>query len=416
MKYIVLLGDGMADWPLKEYENRTPLEVASTPAMDQVVQRGILGQFYPIPEGMAAGSDIGNLSVFGYAPGASFRGRAPIEAAKQGISLAEDEVAFRCNLVSLQDGVMSDFTAGHITTEEAAEIIPVLNETLGKEFPAVFHTGVSYRHLTVVRASERASLEEMTELVCTPPHDISDKPWQPHLPGGLGAGMIGEMILRSQEVLADLPVNQRRVAEGKAPANSIWFWGQGKAPEMESYKDKFGLTGAVVSAVDLVKGIGVCAGLEVLEEPGWTGWIDTDYAGKIGAALAALGRHDFVYVHVEAPDETGHQGRADLKIQAIEDFDRQVVAPALAYLEEHPDTRILVAPDHVTAIATKTHAGGPVPFAVCGQGVVSNGQEVYSEVAAEASGIVIEQGHRLMQQMIEADTLCFESVVEKDNK
>ena len=407
MKYLILLGDGMADWPLPDYDNRTPLEIAHTPAMDALVARGMAGQFCPIPDGLPAGSDIGNLSMFGYDPKAAFRGRAPIEAANQGIQLADNQVAYRCNLVTIQDGAMKDFTAGHITTEEAAEIIPVLNETLGKEFPAHFHTGVSYRHLAIVDASEAATLDNMVRMQCEPPHNISDQQVEPWLPKGDGTALIRQMIARSQEVLRGLPVNERRVAEGKLPVTSIWLWGQGKAPEMETYADRFGITGAVISAVDLVKGIGVCAGIDVIDVPGATGWIDTNYEGKVQAGLTALADHDFVYIHLEAPDETAHQGRADLKIQAIEDFDARIVAPCLAYLDAHPDLRILVAPDHFTTIETRTHAGGPVPFGLCGAGVPVDNNSAYSERVAAGSGVLIEAGHTLIERMIMDAVLVF---------
>ena len=400
MKYLILLGDGMADWPLPDYDNRTPIEVAKTPAIDEVVSRGLTGQFWPIPDGLPAGSDIGNLSMFGYDPGAAFRGRAPIEAANQGIHLADNQVAFRCNLVTLDNGVMKDFTADHITTEEAAEIIPVLNDTLGKEFPVQFHTGVSYRHIAVVDASADSTLDNMVRMVCEPPHNISDQSVTPYLPKGDGCDMIHRMIALSQEVLAELPVNQRRIAEGKLPATSAWFWGQGKAPEMETYASRFGITGAVISAVDLVMGIGVCAGLDVIRVPGATGWVDTNYEGKVQAGLKALADHDFVYIHLEAPDETAHQGRADLKIQAIEDFDSRIVAPCLKYHDSHPDLRILVAPDHFTTIETRTHAGGAVPFALCGAGITPDNNSAYSERIAATTAINIEKGHTLIERMI----------------
>lgn len=407
MKYLILVGDGMADWPLPDYDNRTPLEVANIPAIDEVVKRGVLGLFCPIPEGMPPGSDIGNLSMFGYNPREAFRGRAPMEAANQGITLAEDEVAFRCNLVCIEDEKMKDFTAGHISSEEGAQIIETLQEELGEFFPAQFYPGVSYRHLCIVKASSRCSVAQMTELECEPPHNISDKEIKPWLPKGDGQDMIREMMARSRNVLEAHPVNKARIERGELPANSIWLWGQGKAPVMQTYKEKFNRTGAVVSAVDLVKGMGRLAGLEVLEVPGATGWIDTNYEGKVQAGLDALDRCDMAFIHLEAPDETAHQGRADLKIQAIEDFDHRVVAPCLKYLDEHPDTRIVVAPDHFTTIETKTHAGGPVPFALCGAGVTPDVHAVYSEKEANEKGMVIEEGHTLIARMLTEDHLDF---------
>lgn len=407
MKYIILLGDGMADWPLPNYGGRTPLQVARTDAMDRAVQRGVLGQFCPIPDGLPAGSDVGNLSLFGYDPRASFGGRAPIEAANMGIAMAANEVAFRCNLVTLADGVMADFTSGHISSEEGAEIIGALNETLAREFPVTFYPGVSYRHIAILPNDDAAALDALAQLDCTPPHNITGQAWEPCLPKGPNEELIRAMMARSRELLPTLPVNAARVAAGKAPATSIWLWGQGKAPAMEPYATKFGISGAVVSAVDLVNGIGTLAGLEVLHVPGMTGWIDTNYEGKISAALEALDRHDFVYVHVEAPDETAHQGRADLKILAIEDFDRRIVAPALAYLDRHPDTRVLIAPDHYTTIETKTHAGGPAPFALCGAGVAHNGHTFFSERAAAKSTVLFPEGCTLVQRMIRDSALSF---------
>ncbi len=400
MKYLVLIGDGMADHPLDALEGRTPLEAVATPAMDRLAAQGLTGQYCPIPEGMPPGSDIGNLSLFGYDPRTTFSGRAPIEAANQGIALAADEVAFRCNLVTLADGHMRDFTSGHITTDEARAIIATLNETLAKEFPVAFNTGVSYRHLAVAKNSDAASDAALVATRCTPPHDITGQEYAGYLPDGGAAELVRAMMEASRAVLAGHPVNRDRIARGLNPATSIWLWGQGRAPKMAPYSELFGKTGAVVSAVDLVKGIGVCAGLRVLDVPGATGWIDTDYAGKVGAALGALEQLDVAFIHVEAPDETAHQGRVDLKMQAIADFDRNVVAPCLEWAERRGDTRVLVAPDHFTLISTKTHAGGPCPFALCGPGVPVGGRSAYSEGVAATSGILIREGHRLVRAFL----------------
>ena len=400
VKHLVLIGDGMADHPLDELGGRTPIEAAATPAMDRLVAQGLTGQYCPIPEGLPPGSDIGNLSLFGYDPCATFSGRAPIEAANQGITLAADEVAFRCNLVTLDDGHMRDFTSGHISTEEARAIIATLNETLAREFPVAFNTGVSYRHLAVVRNGAAASDAELVATPCTPPHDITGQAYEGHLPAGKASRLVRAMMDRSRQVLADHPVNRDRKARGLNPATSIWLWGQGRPPKMAPYAELFGKTGAVVSAVDLVKGIGVCAGLHVLDVPGATGWLDTDYAGKVSAALGALETLDVAFIHVEAPDETAHQGRIDLKMQAIADFDSHVVAPCLAWAERRGDTRVLVAPDHFTLISTKTHAGGPCPFALCGPGVPAGSQGAYSEGVAATSGILIRDGHRLVRAFL----------------
>ena len=403
MKYLVLVGDGMADFPLPEHGNKTPLELASTPAMDALARQGLTGLFWPIPDGLAPGSDIGNLSLFGYDPRTMFSGRAPLEAARHRITLSDTEVAFRCNLVTLRDGIMASFTSGHISSAEAASIIETLNQELSR-FPVRFHPGVSYRHLAIVQA-DTATVNDLATVKTTPPHDITDQAFEPHLPSGEASDLVRELMKASQPILAAHPVNEARRTNGQPPATSIWLWGQGRAPAMETYRKRFGLQGTVISAVDLVKGIGVCAGLEVLDVVGATAYLDTDYEGKVAGALDALERLDFAYVHVEAPDETSHEGKLDLKIEAIEAFDQRVVRPCSRWLEDGDDRRVLVAPDHVTALSTKTHAGGPVPFALCGAGVVPNGASGYSEAAARETGLVVEQGHELVCRMLRGSKL-----------
>jgi 2,3-bisphosphoglycerate-independent phosphoglycerate mutase len=366
--------------------------------MDEVAGRGICGLFSPIPEGLPPGSDIGNLSMFGYNPRETFTGRAPLEAANQGIRLGPDQVAFRCNLVTLKDGRMRSFTADHIPTESARELINGLNRAFNGR-PVAFHTGVSYRHLCIVTAGN-LTIEQLTEVQCTPPHNITDQAYEPYLPGGPAGQFIREVMAQSQEVLATHAAAKARVNGGHLPPTSVWLWGQGRSPSMPLFRDRFGIDGAVVSAVDLVNGIGVCAGLEVLKVPGATGYLDTDYEGKAAAALDALDRVDFAYVHVEAPDETAHEGRLDLKIQAIEDFDARVVSPCLKFAIERGDIRVLVAPDHITALSTKTHAAGPVPFALCGPGVAPDETRTYSERAAEQTGHLFPRGYELVPAMI----------------
>ena len=398
MKFLVLLGDGMADFPLSELAGRTPLQAARTPAMDGAANDGLCGLFCPIPDGFAPGSDIGNLSCFGYDPAESFTGRAPLEAANQGIVPAQDQLVFRCNLVTLEDGRMRDFTADHITSEESRELIGALNEALGS--PDVrFIPGVSYRNLCLIRAPQNV-LQDLRILRCTPPHDITDKQYVSYLPDGNNRALIRDLMARSRDVLANHPLHRRRSEQGQLPATSIWLWGQGGAPRLTPYHERFGITGAVVSAVDLVNGIGHCAGFEVLRVPGVTGYLDTNYEGKVAAALDALDRHDFAYIHVEAPDETAHQGRADLKIQAIEDFDAKVVAPCLDFARDRGNVRVVVAPDHVTSIASKTHAAGPVPFILYGPGVPSNGLRAYNELEAARAGVLFPRGHELIPTMI----------------
>lgn len=404
MKYLILVGDGMADFPLPENEGRTPLEIASTPAMDEMAREGILGLFCPIPDDMPPGSDVGNLSLFGYDPRGAYTGRAPFEAANQGIALKPGQIAFRCNLVTLADGRMADFTSGHISSEEAAILIVELNKHLAGKFPVSFSAGVSYRHI-LIATPQNVSVEELARLACTPPHDITGQSYDGYLPEGAGSDFVRALMDASRPVLDGHPVNKARIAAGKPPATSIWLWGQGLTPAIDSYKDRFGLSGAVISAVDLVKGIGVCAGLEVINVPGATGYLDTDYAGKVAAAIKALERHDFVYVHVEAPDETSHQGQLDLKVQAIAEFDANVVAPCLNFARSRSDVRLVVAPDHVTALSTRTHAHGPVPFVVFGAGVSPNGAHAYSERAAANTQLLISSGHMLMQHTLRDHTL-----------
>lgn len=405
MKYVILLGDGMADHPLEELAGHTPLEVAHTPNMDRVAEMGFSGLFNPIPDGLPPGSDVGNLSVFGYDPRACFSGRAAIEAASQGIVLEDDEVAFRCNLVCLEEGRMKDFTSGHISTEEARLLITDLNAALGARFPIVLHPGVSYRHTGIIKGTADSSVQDLIDTYCEPPHNITGQSFAEYLPKGPAAALLIELIHASQDALKGHKINLQRIREGKFPAVSLWPWGQGKALTLEPFSDRFGITGAVISAVDLVKGIGVCAGLEVLYVPGATGWIDTNYKGKVSAAQEALERHSFVYLHLEAPDEAAHQGNIDLKIKAIELFDANIVGPFIDYLGSHPETRLLVAPDHFTLISTKTHATGYVPFAICGCGVASDGITTYNEKSATMSTIKIKNGHELTFHFLNDTTL-----------
>lgn len=399
MKYLILCGDGMADFPLEALGGQTPLAYAATPAMDRMAAEGFCGDFTPIPDGMPAGSDIGNLSLFGYDPRQSFTGRAPIEAANQGIPLADNQVCFRCNFVTLRDGVMASFTAGHITTDESRRLIDHLNASFSMA-GIRFFPGVQYRNLAVVDAESPEELDALKAMATTPPHNIPDQLVDAHLPAGKACERIRAYMTHSEGLLEGHETNAARLAAGKPPATSIWLWGQGVAPTMESYAQRFNRTGSVISAVDVVKGIGVCAGLTIAHVPGATGYIDTDYEGKIQAALTALETQDMAYVHVEAPDETAHEGRTDLKVRAIEDFDARIVAPAMAFARERGDVRVLVAPDHVTAISTKAHAGGPVPFVVAGAGVEASGRSGYHEEAGRTSGVLIDPGFELIRSFL----------------
>jgi 2,3-bisphosphoglycerate-independent phosphoglycerate mutase len=396
MKVIILLGDGMSDVSYSELGNRSPLQVAATPNMDFMAAHGQVGLAVTVPDGLPPGSDVANLSVFGYDPRNCYTGRSPLEAISMGVTLGPDDVAFRMNLVTLalHDGqtVMEDFSAGHISTDEGREIVLTLQQKLGTaEFE--FHPGVSYRHLMVWRGGRDA-------MTVTPPHDISGRAIQQYLPSGDGADILKDIMKRSQEVLLNHPVNRKRLANGKHPATSVWLWGHGKLPKMVSYQEKFGLKGAVISAVDLMKGIGLCAGLDVINVEGATGYIDTNYLGKAQAALSALEDHDFVYVHVEAPDEASHSGNMGHKIQAIEDFDRQVVGVVLEGMKKFKEYVILCTPDHPTPVNLKTHTADAVPFIIYRGGAgAGNGAGAYDEEQAGSTGLKVE-GHKLMEMIL----------------
>jgi len=404
MKYIILLGDGMADFPIPALKNQTPLVAANTSAMDYLATTGICGLFNPISSGLPAGSDVGNLSCFGYDPEKTYTGRAPIEAASRGIELGPYDLALRCNLVTLSnDNRMESFTADHISSEEGAAIIETLNEQI-TDYPIEFHNGVGYRHLGILTADKDA-IEDLNKVDSTPPHNIAEQPIESHLPSGPESSVFNDLMNQSKSILAEHPINQERIAAGKLPATSIWLWGQGRTPSLTTYQDQFALTGSVISAVDIVKGVGTLAGLDIIDVPGATGYLDTNYEGKVTAALDSLAESDFTYIHVEAPDETAHEGRADLKVQAIEDFDARIVQPCLDYLANHPETRILVCPDHITSVQSKAHEDGPVPFAMCGAGITPNAIAVYSEAAALESTINVDPGFSLVRQFLTEETI-----------
>lgn len=403
MKYIIIIGDGMADRPLKELGGKTPLQSASTPNMDALALEGIIGMVRTIPEDFHPGSDVANLSIMGYDPARYYSGRAPFEAASMGVDLCKDDVAYRCNLVTLkygrrrEDAIMEDYSAGHISSGEARELILMINKELGSD-AITFYPGVSYRHLMVWRDGEYA-------LECIPPHDIIGKEIRDYLPCGGGEERIRALMERSVSLLEGHPVNVRRAAEGKRIANSIWLWGQGRRPEMPTLHDKYGITGALVSAVDLTKGIGVYAGLEILKVPGVTGYLDTNYSGKAGYSLDALKRHDLVYLHVEAPDEAGHSGNYKKKIRAIEDFDKMIVGPVLRGMELFRDYRILIMPDHPTPVEIRTHSADPIPFVIYdSQEKRTNSGASFSEAIAERDDIVVfKEGYRLMDYFIKGE-------------
>ncbi len=396
-KHILLVGDGMADYPVEELGMRTPLEAARTPNLDFLAQNGLLGQARTIPDKMTPASDVANLSILGYDPKKYYSGRAPLEAANLGIELEEDDVAFRCNLITAEGDTLLDYSAGHIKTAEAEKLIKFIDQKLGNN-KLRFFAGVSYRHLLLVKRGAELKLQN---LKCIAPHDISGQSIKRNLPSGEAAEMLIKLMRDSSEILAGHEINQVRVDLKENPANMIWLWGQGVKPQMPSFKDKFGLTGSVISAVDLIKGLGRILGLEVINVPGATGYYDTDYEAKAQAAIKTLKKHDFVFVHVEAPDEAGHNGDLREKITAIERFDQLVVGSFLEYCKGRDDFRIMVLPDHATPLSLKTHTPDAIPFVIYGKDIPAGGFSNYSEKEAQKSKTFFEHGYRLMDYLIQ---------------
>lgn len=404
MKYIILLGDGMADRPHAGLGGKTCLQAAKTPNMDLLASRGQVGMVRTVPEGFPPGSDVANLSVMGYDPRKYYSGRSPLEAASIGVELGPDDVAFRCNLVTLRlsggksavsgkgrRAIMEDFSAGHITTQEARILIEELDSKLGSDHLR-FYPGVSYRHLMVWKGGK-------DKLECTPPHDIQDKDILDYLPRGEGDEVINALMEASTELLLAHPVNKARQESGKRMANSIWLWGQGRRPSMPTFREKFGLEGSMISAVDLAKGLGVCVGFEVINVPGATGWIDTNYVGKAEHALFSLKTKDIVYLHVEAPDEAGHTGDLKNKLKAIEDFDEFVVGNIMHGMKQFDEYRILVLPDHPTPVELRTHTSDPVPFIIYDNMKERQGEPIsYDEqIAGRKGALFVQEGHTLME-------------------
>ncbi len=399
MKYLVVLCDGMADTPVASLGGKTPMEAAHKENMDALVREAVVGTAKTVPDGMKPGSDVANLSALGYNPAECYTGRSPLEAASIGIDLAEDEYAIRCNLVTLSDEenyadkTMVDYCAGDISTEEATEII----NWLAKKMPegVKLYPGVSYRHCLVWKNS----LPDIGEL--TPPHDISGRKITGYLPDPEKAGVLLTLMEESNKILMQHPVNQARIAAGKHPANSIWLWGQGRKAALQSFTEKTGLRGAVISAVDLIKGIGVLSGMEIINVPGATGYIDTDFDGKAAAAIRAFQEgNDLVYVHVEAPDECGHRGETENKVRAIELIDEKILGPVQQALAEMGEYRIMVLPDHPTPLAIRTHSSEPVPFMIYDSEFSCPGAPVFSEKAARETGLYIPNADRLMDMLI----------------
>lgn len=383
MKHIIILGDGMADWPVKSLGDKTLLQYAKTPYMDMLARMGRNGRLQTVADGFHPGSEVANLSVLGYNLPKVYEGRGALEAASIGIDLKPGEMAMRCNLICIDGEVIKNHSSGHISTEEADVLIQYLQEELGSD-KVCFHTGVSYRHLLVIKGGNK-------QLDCTPPHDVPLQPFRPLLVKPLQteaedtASLINELILKSQELLKSHPINQKRIADGKDPANSIWPWSPGYRPQMETLSDTFpGIkSGAVISAVDLIRGIGYYAGLRRLEVEGATGLYDTNYENKVAAALDALKKDDFVYLHIEASDEAGHEGDVDLKIKTIENLDSRAVGPIYEAVKDWDEpVAIAVLPDHPTPCELRTHTKDPIPFLIWYPGIEADSVQTYDEVAA----------------------------------
>jgi 2,3-bisphosphoglycerate-independent phosphoglycerate mutase len=408
MKYVIIVGDGMADYPIESLGGKTPLMVARTPHMDFMAEHGEIGLVRTVPEGFNPGSEIANLSIFGYDPIRYYTGRGPLEAASLGVQLADNDIAFRCNLVTLKFQedhiVMEDFSAGHIKDEEAREVILDLNMEMGtKEIQ--FFSGVSYRHLMVLK-NGAAKFSNLEKLKLIPPHDIIGKEITAFLPRS--DHPILTLMTKSQRFLKDHPVNVARRGKGLLPANSIWLWGQGRSPRMITLKERFGMDGFVISAVHLIKGIGILAGLKVLEVPGITGYFDTNYDGKAQYALKGLREKDFIYVHVEAPDEAGHMGDLQLKIEAIETFDKKIVGAILKGMKDFKRFKVLVLPDHPTPLSVRTHTADPVPYVIYSNevGAKTGHGKTFDEVSAGLSGISYEKGFELIEKILNSRDSC----------
>jgi 2,3-bisphosphoglycerate-independent phosphoglycerate mutase len=397
MKYIFILADGMADYPLEDLGEKTPLEAARTPHLDRLAREGAGGRVTTIPANLPPGSDVANLSLLGYSPAKFYTGRAPLEAASLGITLRADDIAFRCNLVTISEGKLVDYSAGHISSRESTVLIELLEEKLGGK-GIKFYPGVSYRHILLIK--EELLEEGRGRLRTVPPHDITGQEFLPFLPRGAGARFLKDLIQQSRLILDEQEINDIRIDLGENPASMIWLWGQGKAPRLPDFQEKFGLRGALISAVDLLKGIAITAGMDIIDVPGITGYFDTDYEAKGRHALRAAADHDFVYVHVEAPDEAGHAGNILEKIKAIEAIDEKIVGPVMRSAPELGDLRVVVAPDHATPVSLKTHTSDPVPWAVWGTGIEPDAARVYSEREARHGRFRQRSGYKLLPLLL----------------
>lgn len=392
MKFVVFVGDGMADYPLPELDNHTPLEVANTPNMDFIAKHGRCGIANTIPENMPAGSDVANLSILGYDAIKYYTGRGPLEAASIGIPLEKDDIAFRCNLITEKDGLLIDYSAGHISSEEARILIDALNNQLKN---CRFYAGIGYRHILVMKQGEKA--------ICTPPHDVVGESINNILPKGKDAEILINIIKASNHILENHDINKKRRKQGKNPANLIWLWGQGKPPSMPNFRKLYGVSGSIISGVNLLKGIGRYAGLDIIDVPGATGYLDTNFSGKAAYAIESLKERDFVLVHVEAPDEASHMGDIDAKIKAIENFDKKVVGGVLNEIGCYGEHRILLLPDHPTPISLRTHTKDAVPFAIYSSTQSRDYVDRFDEASAKEGIFKVMEAHKLMELLIRFD-------------
>ena len=393
-KYVIIVPDGAADEPLEQFDGRTALEAAETPNTDKISTLGRQGLVHTIPEGMEAGSDVAQMCLLGYNPRRYYTGRAPIEAVARNIKLGLDDWVFRCNLVTIADGKMVDHSAGHISTAEAGTLIKELNEQLGTA-QISFHMGVSYRHLLVCKASD-------FDVQTYPPHDHLGTAVDKLLPRGKGADVLVDLMARSQQLFSDHDINKVRGDLGENQVSSIWLWGQGKRAQLERFESRYGIKGAAITAVDLVRGLAKLIGFDLIEVPGATGFIDTNYQGKASAAIEALNTYDVVFVHIEAPDEASHTGNAEMKKQAIELIDEHIIGPVFEALQRFESWRMLVMPDHPTPVRTCAHSPEPVPFAMAGDSISGILHTTFSETNAAKSGFRIENGFELMEYFLKS--------------
>jgi 2,3-bisphosphoglycerate-independent phosphoglycerate mutase len=404
VKYAIVIPDGCADEAQDSLGGKTPLQAAHKPHMDSIARKGVVGLSKNVPASLTPASDVATLSLFGYDPLVVYTGRAPLETAAMGIPLGPNDWAIRCNLVTVENEEMRDFTAGHINNADSRLLMEAIQRSLGGPVsdPAgtlEFHAGVSYRNILVYRSQPPAPFN--TETKTQPPHDIPDSPIAEYLPRGPGSSLLRTLMQRSRDILHDHPVNQARQARGERPATQVWLWGQGRAPHLRPFAEVYGKRGAIISAVDLVRGVGVLLGWARIDVPGATGYLDTDYAAKGRYAVAALADYDLVCVHVEASDEASHEGRVDAKVRVLEEIDRHIVGPLLQALPAFGEHRILVSPDHRTPLRTRAHAHGAVPFTLAGTRISPAGQPSYDEVVAARSERVFDRGHELMRRFLE---------------